>query len=986
MNPMTVPLTIQRRLTLAFLGLAVVPLLLAALVNASLYYRQHADAQLKGMQEIALRVAAQVDGALRQGEHALGSLRRFNDLPRLTPKAQEALLSELLAQHALLQEAAVLDAQGRELARHSSVEAVLERRDRSADENFHRAAASDKAHYGAIHYDPSGEPLLPLALPQRDLYTGHIETILTAELRLKSLWNLVADLTPGPGAQVYVLDERGVVIAHRNPSVVLRGTRVTTPGRHAVTQGIGGNRVFMAISPVQLGDRGFRVVAEHEWLHAMTPAINSLLVLGGVLAVALSLAFGAGMHVLRYIVRPIMDVEKTARAIAAGDLTRRLAVSRRDEIGHLAESFNAMSDHLQRTLTELRDEVVVRQQAEAELLRHREQLEVLVAERTTALRESELRYRTVANFTNDWETWLGEDGQYRYVSPSCERITGYRAEEFMADPELLLRILHREDRERFKEHLVRNRDATRVETQEFRLLRRDGRTIWVEHICQPVHDERGRYLGTRASNRDVTEHKHLAIELARARDQAQGANRAKSTFLANMSHELRTPMNAILGFAQLLQQDASLSEEQLRHVATIARSGRHLLTLINDVLEISKIEAGKSALDLQSMDLIELIESIEDMVRLRAENKRLALVVTVDPQVPRNVRGDAKKLRQVLINLLGNAIKFTTHGGVSLRVDIEPGPRGRIRFEVADTGCGIAAEDREHIFEAFFQTAESSVSGEGTGLGLSISREYTELMGGRLTLESAPGKGSTFRFALPLKPINESELDRPKTGGRVVGLAPGQPRYRILIVEDRPDNRELLCQLLKSVGFEVRSAENGERALNVFHTWHPHLVWMDMRMPVMDGYEATRRIKASPQGHNTVVLALTASAFEEDRAAVLASGCDGFLRKPLEVDVIFAAMSEHLGVRYQYAEDLHPQPVGIDALLPDAQALASVPAALRKELGHAALLLDSKAAMQAIHLIRAQQPALADALARLVDDYRFDELVRLCNEPSEDAP
>lgn len=919
MNPMTTPLSIQRRLTLAFLGLAVVPLLLAALVNASLYYRQHAEAQLKGMQEIALRVAAQVDGALRQGEQALGNLRRFNDLPRLTPETQESLLAELLAHHELLQEAALLGADGRERARHSRVEAVLELRDRSTDDDFRQAAASGRPHYGAIHYDASGEPLLPLTLPQRDLYTGAVETVLAAELRLKSLWNLVADLTPGSGAQVYVLNERGVVVAHRNPSVVLRGTGVDLPAEPAVTHGIAANPVFMAASPVQLGDRIFRVVAEHDWRHAMTPAINSLLVLGGVLTVALSLAFAAGMHVLRYIVRPIMEVEITTRAIAAGDLTRRLVINRRDEIGHLAESFNTMSDHLQRTLTELRDEVAVRKQTEAELVRHREQLEVLVEERTTALRESELRYRTVANFTNDWETWLGEDGQYRYVSPSCERITGYRAEEFMNDPGLLLRILHPEDRTRFKEHLARNREATRVETLEFRLQRRDGRTIWVEYICQPVHDERGRYLGRRASNRDVTEHKHQAIELARARDQAQSANRAKSTFLANMSHELRTPMNAILGFAQLLQQDASLGEAQLTRVETIARSGRHLLTLINDVLEISKIEAGKVAVEAHPLDLTELIESVEEMIRQRAESKGLALVVTVDPQVPRNVRGDAKKLRQVLINLLGNAIKFTTHGGVDLRVDAEPGARGRIRFEVADTGCGIAAEDRERIFEAFFQAAESGIGGEGTGLGLTISREYTQLMGGRLTLESEPGKGSTFHFALTLKPVTENDLHRPKTGGRVVGLAPGQPRYRILLVEDRPDNRELMAQLLKSVGFDVRTAEDGEQALNVFHTWHPHLIWMDMRMPVMDGYEATRRIKASPQGHNTVVLALTASAFEEDRAAVLASGCDGFLRKPIEVDVIFAAMAEYLGVRYQYANDLHTLHAGINTLPPATQ-------------------------------------------------------------------
>jgi CheY-like chemotaxis protein/anti-sigma regulatory factor (Ser/Thr protein kinase) len=429
-----------------------------------------------------------------------------------------------------------------------------------------------------------------------------------------------------------------------------------------------------------------------------------------------------------------------------------------------------------------------------------------------------------------------------------------------------------------------------------------------------------------------------------------------------------------------MQQDAALSPEHRAQVETIGRSGQHLLTLINDVLEISKIEAGKVTLEPRPMDLGELLETIEEMNRLRAEKKGLSLSLAIDPEVPRYVRGDDKKLRQVLVNLLSNAIKFTAHGGIEVRVAPEQGTH-RIRFEVVDTGCGIAPEEQQRIFEAFYQTPDASHRGEGTGLGLTISREYAQLMGGRLEVESTVGKGSLFRFAIPLDAVPEGAIETRKQARRVVALEPGQPTYRILIAEDRPESRELLRQLLDAVGFEVRTAENGEKALHLFQSWRPQFVWMDMRMPVMDGYEATRKIKASPEGHTTVVVALTASAFEEDRAEVLATGCDGFLRKPLDVDEIFGAMAEHLGVRYLYAAETAP---GAPQAGVDPQAVAAMDPAFRAELARASLLLDVHGARDAIARISSGAPALAEALGRMVDEFRFDELAKLCG--SEEPP
>jgi PAS domain S-box-containing protein len=794
-----------------------------------------------------------------------------------------------------------------------------------------------------------------LSLSVTALHSG-IRTLLLADendrvlLANRYLWegspaHKVSNYDPATAARVRDLQDSSVY----GSGALLSGYYPVT--LRIVTGGLGVERVGV-------------LFVEYDTAPPLAAAKHAAVVKAVVLGTAttgVAIAIAVLLHLV--VSRRVRNLVTASQRIAAGDLDVRIQPRGNDELAELGRAF----DHMARQ----------RKDAEAELVHHRENLERVVEQRTRALRESELRYRMVANFTNDWEVWRGEDGRYLYVSPSCERITGYTAEQFMADPDFLRRIIHPEDRAAFQDHLLRYGPGQQNDKMEFRLFRRDDRMIWIEHICQPIFDDEGKYLGTRASNRDTTDRKQQTLELAKARDSAQAANRAKSVFLANMSHELRTPMNAILGFAQLMQQDAGLSQEHRAQVETIGRSGQHLLTLINDVLEISKIEAGKVTLEPRAMDLGELLETIEQMNRLRAERKGLSLALIIAPEVPHYVRGDDKKLRQVLVNLLSNAIKFTHQGGIEVRVGPEPGTR-RIRFEVADTGCGIAPEEQQRIFEAFYQTPDASRRGEGTGLGLTISREYAQLMGGRLEVESTVGKGSLFRFAIPLDAVPQGAVETRNQARRVVAIEPGQPRYRILIAEDRPESRELLRQLLESVGFDVRTAENGEKALHLFQSWHPHFIWMDMRMPVMDGYEATRKIKASPGGHATIVVALTASAFEEDRAEVLATGCDGFLRKPLDVDEIFSAMAEHLGIRYLYAADTAPVTPQAGT---DLHALtAGMDPELRTALARASLLLDVHGAHDAIAQISARAPELAEPLGRMVDEFRFDELVKLCGE------
>ena len=431
------------------------------------------------------------------------------------------------------------------------------------------------------------------------------------------------------------------------------------------------------------------------------------------------------------------------------------------------------------------------------------------------------------------------------------------------------------------------RSAGSSDRYELELIHRDGSSVPILISGRPLFDAvTGEYSGSLAVFTNISESKRIQAELRQAKEAAESANRAKSTFLANMSHELRTPLNAILGFSELMQDDSGLSDDQRANLAIINRSGEHLLRLINDVLDMAKIEAGRTVLQLQNFDLHVLFRDLEDMFALRAADKGITMVIDFLPDLPRCVRADERKLRQVLINLLNNAVKFTEAGQVLLHIDatLHDGQKCALHFEVRDTGPGIDAQELETIFEPFQQAGQDDRINEGTGLGLSISRQFVRLMGGDLRAGSAGpnGHGSIFQFDIPVEIVEgvtrqSAEPQRPK----VTGIEPGQQDYRLLVVEDNEANRRLMVQFLSRLGFETRAAANGLECLHIWEEWHPHLIWMDMRMPVMDGHEATRQIKSTSQGQATAIIALTASVFEEDLSLVLAEGCDDFVRKPI---------------------------------------------------------------------------------------------------------
>ncbi|BAQ62000.1 circadian input kinase A [Geminocystis sp. NIES-3708] len=479
-------------------------------------------------------------------------------------------------------------------------------------------------------------------------------------------------------------------------------------------------------------------------------------------------------------------------------------------------------------------------------------------------------------------------------------------------------------------------------------------------------------------------------QLTEAKDKAEVANHAKSTFLANMSHELRTPLNAILGFAQLMMRSQTLPPQDREKISIINRSGEYLLTLINNILDLAKIEAGKTSFNPHNFDLYRLLDELEDFLRLNAEQKALQLIFERHPDTPQYIYTDSVKLRQVLINLLSNALKFTKEGGVSVFVTPENSSlftketmednsdKINLIFEVSDTGAGIEAKDLQELFKAFHQTDTGKNSQEGTGLGLVISRKFITLMGGDITVNSEVGVGTTFIFNIIAQKVDSLSIEKESIVSRVIGLQPHDNKYRILVVDDKEVNCQLLNSLLTPIGFEVKEAYNGQQAVKIWKEWQPHLIFMDMRMPVMDGYEATQIIKSEIKGNATAVIALTASVLEEEKVICLSAGCDDFLRKPFRQEAIFNAIEKHLGVEYIYEEDSSSPMVKNNKIL-TSESLKIMPETWLEEMYQATLILDEEKVMSLITEISENHKHIADSLQELVNNFQLEEIAKLIN-------
>lgn len=599
-----------------------------------------------------------------------------------------------------------------------------------------------------------------------------------------------------------------------------------------------------------------------------------------------------------------------------------------------------------------------------------------------ALRQSETKFRTLLSATPDLMMRLTSDGTYLDFIPA----KNFKAYSNYTERDVVGKSVF--------EILPAKLAQQRMTCIQQAL--RTGKLQVYDH--QLINNQEVQHLENRVVvsgknevliiTRDITNQKKAQEELHCAKEAAESANKAKSVFLSNMSHELRTPLNVILGFAQLLSYSDSLTAHQQQYLDAISRSGEHLLTLINDVLEMSKIEAGRITLNETDVDLYTVICALKQMFQFKAESKGLQLVVEQSADLPQYIRTDESKLRQVLVNLLSNAVKFTPTGAIVLRVQWQP---DTFHFVVSDTGIGIALEERDRIFDPFVQTEATQQFNhgdtpmqfqDGTGLGLAISRRFVQLLGGEIWVESQIGVGSTFHFTTQAQLAEGNSILIQSSQRQVIGLEPGQPTYRILIVEDKLENRQLLVELLRPIGFEVQEAINGQEAIEQWKAWSPHLICLDLRMPVLDGYQAAQQIRAQRQNNEapTIIIAITGSAFEEERHQALAAGCDDLVRKPFRAEIILEKIAQHLGVRYHYAAEPRSLSISATSVLQPSKMievaqLNQMPLAWRTQLHQAAIRVDAEAIGQLIEQIPESQADLAKALTYLVDQFQFEEIV-----------
>ncbi|WP_295403898.1 PAS domain S-box protein [uncultured Thiocystis sp.] len=604
-----------------------------------------------------------------------------------------------------------------------------------------------------------------------------------------------------------------------------------------------------------------------------------------------------------------------------------------------------------------------------------------IAQRERSLRESEEKFRLAFDNANTGMCLVDPQGRLLQVNDKMTAIFGYRQQELegmsvndLAVPEDLGLSPG------YMGQAVRGEGDSA--TFEKRYRHRHGQIIDCQIASSLVRDAQGQPRYFISQVQDVSERRRHEQELQQARDAAELANRAKSAFLANMSHEIRTPLNAILGFAQVLMRAPELSAEHGNQLATILRSGQHLLALLNDILDMAKIEAGRLTCERAPFDPAALIRETEAIFRPRAHDQGLTLSVATH-QLPRRVAGDALKLRQVLINLVSNAIKFTRSGTVILSAEGRGGDR--IHFSVADTGIGIAPDELERIFDPFTQAESGRVTPGGTGLGLALSRQFVRLMGGALSVTSVPGQGSRFTFALTLPPVDVAEPAPLAPRGRILGLEPDQPLQRVLVADDLEDNRAPLCALLNALNprppvLEIREAANGREAVEIWETWQPQVIFMDMRMPVMSGEEATRAIKARMRERSeavrSIVVALTASAFDEQRDHFLAIGCDAFARKPFEADELLDLLERHAGLRL--TRDTAPPPTPSLSPAVAAERLAACPAEWRAALEQAVELADFERIGALLEGIRGRDSALEHTLAHWAYTFDLERFMALC--------
>ena len=592
----------------------------------------------------------------------------------------------------------------------------------------------------------------------------------------------------------------------------------------------------------------------------------------------------------------------------------------RGDIEYLGETVTETVELLKTQSEALRESTVLLEQKvldrTADLMDSKHTLENEISERRLAQDQLERvsgQIQLILNSAGEGIYGLDLNGIVTFINPTGAKLLGYEVQELLGQSILELAQSTKSDSLQsprkvgcvyaaYKETVVHQ-----IETDI--MWKKNGTSFPVQYTSTPIWEDE-KVAGVVVTFQDISERKLAEEAMQTAKESAEKANRAKSDFLASMSHELRTPLNGILGYAQILKRDPSLSEKQIAGVEVIQRSGDHLLMLISDILDLSKIEAQKLELQLTDFRLHDFLLQIAKIIRIRADQAGLEFFFKESPELPIAVRGDEKRLRQVLLNLLSNAVKFTEKGTVTLTVgyDQDSPESGKIRFQVEDTGRGIPKEKMEEIFLPFQQIGDHTRQHEGTGLGLAITKKLATLMGGELKLQSTVGKGTTFWVTLELPTVQDLSLPVPECGRTIIGYK--GDRKRILVVDDKVENRAILVSLLAPLGFELKEAGDGHECLARATETPPDLIFMDLIMPGMDGLETTRELRQSTDFKDVRVILSSASAFEINRQDAIATGCSDFLPKPIQSDELFEQLRVHLGLEWVYGDEEIPGYVG----------------------------------------------------------------------------
>ncbi|WP_392533574.1 ATP-binding protein [Nostoc sp. C117] len=892
----------------------------------------------------------------------------------------------------------------------------------------------------------------------------------------------------GKGKRLSALDSKNSLIRFTTQSLIKHfGSLGFIAGKKQLTFTTNGIDYFVQVKTWK-DDLGLdwlivAVIPEREFMEQINANTRTTIIL---CIIAFLVATEIGILTARWVIKPILLLNRLAKKIAKGEWEQIPEIHRSDELGELAKSFETMAKQLEVSFS-----VLAGKNAEMQVLNE-------------ALSESQSRLTQFLEAMPVGVFIIDAQGNPYYTNKIGQEILGKATRsEIPAEQlsEVYQAYLAGTDelypRDRMPIFRALQGESSRIDNME---IRRCDKIIAIEVLGKPIYDESGNLAFAIATFFEISQRKQaekllaeynliLEAQVKKRTDEFQqvieqlqitqeeliesqkiaaqeqqaavreaarsaAANLAKSEFLANMSHELRTPLNAILGFTQVMSRDYSLSSEHQKNLTIINRAGEHLLNLINDILEMSKIEAGRIRLNLSSFDLIHLLKNLEEMLNLHATSKNLKLLFEYGQDLPQYVATDENKLRQVLLNLLGNAIKFTDTGNVTLRVRLGTGEEDTessffapaasaqsLIFEIQDTGCGIAPEEIDLLFEAFEQTEIGRKSQQGTGLGLAISRKYVQLMGGDITVSTTPGIGSTFAFDVQIALACPTEIPTNQNKYQIIALAATQKPYRILVVDDSKESRLLLVKILTSMGFQVREATDGMEAVATWESWQPHLIFMDMRMPVMDGYEATRIIKsqesvyreeplsteASSQSQTllpthlsasqpfatanrsfsdpmltvlaphynfpgktedcsnqyTIIIALTASAFEEERQKTLSIGCDDFIRKPFTQEVLLEKLSEHLGVKY--TSRIETTNIGVvdqstqmfSSVTELLSHLSQMPPEWLQKIHYAAASCSDEMILQLLTQIPSDKGPAIQIFRDLANNYQFEKIMEL---------